>query len=193
MLITLKESNRIKCKWLDFIYNICNSTGMNFLLNTDNISLSTQFIKYKIKNVLQDHFIQSWFSDIEKSSRHEFYGIFKTEFKLESYLIKLPRFHNSWICKFRTANIKIPVETGRWKNIPKENRICTFCNDGIGDEFHYLFVCKNYDINALRNKYVPTYYSSNPTKIKLKGLLSFCHVELLSNISRFIRELSKLL
>jgi hypothetical protein len=44
--------------------------------------------------------------------------------------------------------MEIPIETGRWENTPKEN-------DGIGDEFHYLFTCKSTDINLLRYKYIP--------------------------------------
>jgi hypothetical protein len=41
--------------------------------------------------------------------------------------------------------MKIPIETGRWVNIPQDKRFCRFCNDGIGDEFHYLFTCKSAD------------------------------------------------
>jgi hypothetical protein len=39
--------------------------------------------------ILQDQFIQSWFSDMNKSSRGQFYSLFKNEFKLEPYLLKL--------------------------------------------------------------------------------------------------------
>jgi hypothetical protein len=27
-------------------------------------------------------------------------------------------------CKFRTTNTKLPIETGRWNNIARENRKC---------------------------------------------------------------------
>ena len=26
------------------------------------------------------------------------------------------------LCRFRTTNNKLPIETGRWQNIPRENR-----------------------------------------------------------------------
>lgn len=40
---------------------------------------------------------------------------------------------------FRTSNAKLPIERGRWYDIPRENRLCTICNCiEIGDEFHYL-------------------------------------------------------
>lgn len=31
-------------------------------------------------------------------------------------------------CKFRTGNVKLPIETGRWSNIPKDNIICKLCD-----------------------------------------------------------------
>jgi hypothetical protein len=38
----------------------------------------------------------------------------------------------------------------------------------IGDEFHYLFICKHELIAALRSKFIPKYYTS-------KGLLSYMY------------------
>jgi hypothetical protein len=43
-----------------------------------------------------------------------------------------------FLSKLRTCNLKIPIEMGRWKNIPRENRSCHLCNEEIGNEFHYL-------------------------------------------------------
>ena len=75
--------------------------------------------------------------------------------------------------KVRTSNICLPIETGRWYNIPREDRKCRFCGNGIGDEFHILFLCKNEIVVILRNKYIPTYYRIHPSSIALVGLLSF--------------------
>jgi hypothetical protein len=146
----LKESKDLRFKWLDHIFKICNSTGMNYLLYSRELESSHQCIKLQFKRILQDQFIQSWFSDMNKSSRGQFYGLFKIEFKLEPYLFKLSQSNFTWLCKLRTCNMKIPIETGRWENIPK-------CSERIGDELHYLFTCKSTDINLLRCKYIPPY------------------------------------
>jgi hypothetical protein len=37
----------------------------------------------------------------------------------------------------------MPIETGRWQNISREDIICHLCRDVVGDEYHYLFLCKN--------------------------------------------------
>jgi hypothetical protein len=75
-------------------------------------------------------------------------------------LIKIPCNLRIWITKLRTSNLKIlietgrwrnipvetgrwrniPVETGRWRNIPVEERIRYICNENIGNEFHHLFI-----------------------------------------------------
>jgi hypothetical protein len=41
-----------------------------------------------LKQKLLDQYIQHWLQQINSSSRGEFYGIFKTEFKLEPHLIE---------------------------------------------------------------------------------------------------------
>ena len=56
--------------------------------------------------------------------------------------------------------------------IAKENRIYTLCNEGIGDEFHTLFICKNADVSALGSTSIPNYYVINPSKNKFTGLMS---------------------
>ena len=72
----------------------------------------------------------------------------------------------------------IPRETGRWYNIPREDRTCNFCGNGIGDEFHILFLCENEIVVILRNKYIPNYYRIHPSYFKLVGLHSICNSQL---------------
>jgi hypothetical protein len=54
------------------------------------------------------------------------------------------------IAKFRCSNIKFSIETGRWNGVPKHERICNLCENGIEDEFHYLFICEKQEIKTIR-------------------------------------------
>ena len=45
--------------------------------------------------------------------------------KSSEYLVKLKEENRIYITKLRSSYIKIPLETGRWHNIPKEERLCT--------------------------------------------------------------------
>ena len=40
-------------------------------------------------------------------------------------------------------NHKLPIENGRWQNIPREQRKCPLCRVAIGDEYHYVMECRS--------------------------------------------------
>ena len=83
--------------------------------------------------------------------------VFKQAFCIEPYLLRLEQKYKIYIAKFRLCNIRIPIETGRWQKITRENRKCTKCSkDVIGDEYHYLFICNNTEIQRLRSKILYT-------------------------------------
>ena len=55
--------------------------------------------------------------------------------------------------KFRTANHKVQIETGRWDDTLLKHRKCNLCfRDGVGSERHYLFSCDHF--NNPRRKYL---------------------------------------
>ena len=153
------------------------------------MNINIHSLKPALKERVHDHFIQQWFTYIENSSRGELYSIFKIEFGFEKFLSKLSVKNKINLSKFRCSNMKFPIETGEWQNIARNDRMCTFCRENIGDEFHYLFICKHKLIAALRSKFLPKYYTSNPTIHKMNGLLSLCNVPLFKNISLFISKL----
>jgi hypothetical protein len=87
--------------------------------------------------------------------------------------------------------MKLPIETGRWYNISKDHRKCTKCSEHlIGDEFQYLFICSHPEIVNFRVRYIPNYYLINSNAENMAGMLSLCHIELLSNVSRFLKCLN---
>ena len=44
------------------------------------------------------------------------------------------------IIRFRVGSHCLPIETGRWCQKKKEDRICDVC-ESPGDEHHYLYEC----------------------------------------------------
>ena len=59
------------------------------------------------------------------------------------------------ITKLRCNNIKLPIETGRWPNTPREERICHLCNVGLGSELFFLFEYTSANVQWLRCKVIP--------------------------------------
>ena len=191
-MLKLHFQNPTKFKWITYVKSIFDENGISFIWQ-NQLPLDKLGLKNIISQKLKDQFIQHWFSQMNNSSRGAFYSFYKEEFRLETYLIKLKLCDRIYMAKLRCSNLKIPVETGRWSGIPKNARICHLCGNGIGDEFHYLFKCQKQEIKLLRNKYIPQYYTANPTEYKLKQLLTFCHVELYKNLAIFLKILTRYL
>jgi hypothetical protein len=51
--------------------------------------------------------------------------------KRENFLLRLSEHSRIWITNFRTSNLYLPIATGRWYNIPREERICHLCKETI--------------------------------------------------------------
>ena len=70
------------------------------------------------------------------------------------YLIQLPDNLRVVLIKFRCRYNKMPVEIGVRDNVPREQRICNLCDTrDIGDEFHYLFICKHLQCSLFDKAY----------------------------------------
>ena len=57
-----------------------NDCGLSFKWN-DQVSIDKFLLKTTIRQKLSDQFIQHWFSQINNTSRGEFYSLFKNEFQ----------------------------------------------------------------------------------------------------------------
>ena len=95
-----------------------------------------------ISQALSDLYIQEWNEKASVSSKGKQYFLLKDYLNFEKYLINVLKFNFSKIIKYRTGNHRLPNETGRWDNIPLNERKCKICTtDDIGNEYHYLFTC----------------------------------------------------
>ena len=94
---------------MNYTKSIFDETGLSNIWHGQKY-INPDFLKVTIKQRLQDQYIQTLFSDINNSSRVEYYSKFKTDFKLENYLFPMNAVHRNYICKLRTSNKKIPIE-----------------------------------------------------------------------------------
>ena len=91
---------------------------------------------------LKDQYLQLWRNTIYYLGKDTDYRIFKEIIILEPYLLLLNKNHRSIFTHYRTAHHRLPIEVGRWENIPRSERKCYLCDDDvIGDEYHFLFEC----------------------------------------------------
>ena len=163
--------------WDRSIKSLLESNGMlNFYM--DNPALEYPFIFKKLFQRLNDNFHETSFGAIkENSSKLRTYGVFKTEPGLKKYLTEVKNvFIRQHVTKFRLSNHRQAIETGRHDGIPPEERFCSFCQNEIEDEAHFLFKCPTF--RHLRLRYLEpitrgiTGFEFFPDNFKVKALMS---------------------
>ena len=76
------------------------------------------------------------------------YRGYKKKLEREEYL----ECNKNWYGKrllvgLRVGASKLEIEEGRHKGIPRHERTCRICGEGVEDETHFLTVCKRYEID----------------------------------------------
>ena len=188
-------SGLLICPWLQEIKNILEECGMPFVFYQFQI-LEKKWLKNsflpKIKITLRDQTIQKWAAKLnsEDSTKFLFYKEYGFKFGLKNYFSILPQ--DLWIpmCKFRTANHKLPVEVYSWSYFNKERkeRICNLCNlEDIGDEYHYVLKCPIFD--DLRKLYIRKYFYVKPSVYKFIELMKMEDKHTLFKMARFFKDI----
>ena len=172
--------------WLSKIKEILYSCGL-YAIWDYNIPVNPQWLSKTVKLKLKDIYLSEWRQSVDLSSKCYLYRIYKNDIKLEDYLVTLPSSLRINLCKFRTVNHNLPVETGRYRNIPRHLRYCTICNKNVlCDEFHIIFVCK--ELQSYRRKYLPDSLCShgNISVLRLHDIIN-CSGNKLVNLALFAK------
>ena len=127
-------------------------------------------------------FTEKWDSEREGflvNSKLDVLASLKDEPTISSYLTSniCPAYKRA-IAKVRLSAHKLPIETERYTNVPRLERVCALGCKALGDEVHYLFACEH---RAIHKVYSPIIASINvlmpafgdmSNKEKLKVLLN---------------------
>ena len=159
-----KLDNSFICKQI-FNYEIDNLKKYTWVFNIKQIFMSLNLLSHfnekksvdlSICNKLLLKIMQEdWETKLPKKPKLREYQRFKEHLDLEEYLY-LPKHKRSLIAKIRSGTLPLAIETGRYSNIPLENRLCTLCNSKlIESEFHFMCICSKFKI--IRKKYFAQY------------------------------------
>ena len=176
--------------WAKNVRFLLLSYGFGEVWEHQGVGNEAMFLKI-FKQRCTDIDIQSWMEHVSQPGRLETYSTFKKELRMEPYLslVEKPVFRLA-LCKFRVSAHCLKVETGRWNNIPRMERLCDLCTSKyIEDEFHFLLVCPKY--SDLRAKYIPDYFHNPPVLFKFILLLSSEKVVTIRKLSRYIFHATK--
>ena len=90
------------------------------------------------------------------------------------------------------CNHKLPVERGRYTDLPRHLRYCEMCTGQVvGDEMHFALECKG--LACLRKQYLNPYFCKHPNVIKFRQLFQEENCKLLCKLIDFITQGNKYL
>ena len=111
---------------METIETVLNECGMSNIWQTQCQGISTRWLKGAVKARLQAQFVQRTDNPINVNSKCFLYKDIKQDHKFEDYLVNLPRCFYVPILKLRSCNHRLPVERGRYSNIPREWAVLRF-------------------------------------------------------------------
>ena len=103
-----------------------------------------QSLKFKFRKTVSEKYTSRTLqklSNMNNDSKLFLYSQLKTQIKLEEYLLKETSFKNrQLLTKFRISDHSLKIEIGRYRNIPKEQRLCDNCKV-IDNDHHFFLHC----------------------------------------------------
>ena len=120
---------------------------------------------------------------MQNSIKLKFFNTFKNDCTPSSYLGLTSKLsERKELVKFRIGNHKLRIETGRYDQVPRVNRLCPICaSNQIEGESHFFIYCNKYFI--LRNKFYKK-IEHIPTFKQLSSLQAIG--ELMTSSNRYI-------
>lgn len=166
-----------------------NITNSNFNDNSSK-GLYIRKVSQNLRLYFHDKFFS--FMQSEENKKLSTYKHIKPNYEIEPYIFAI---EDPWIRKevtcFRISAHNLLIERGRYKNIDRNERFCTLCNDGsIETEFHFMMECALY--RELRNKYLYSLLLLSNSNLNdwqiFVELLTSNNRNVIDNVACFINE-----
>ena len=134
--------------YVNYVLKMCITNVDDLVTSATNPGNAPANFCHYLKELLHNEFVTHFKNQIQQSKENsKFLRLFRkvrVNFNFEYYLSQVQNVkHRQAVTKLRISAHKLPVETGRCKNIPYDDRICKYCDlIEIGNEQHYLNLYK---------------------------------------------------
>ena len=147
--------------------------------------MNTKLFLNEFKQRVIDNYTAQGLTFFENSSKCNLYQY------MQFYLNRpVNSIYKTCITRYRIHSHVLNIESGRYFNIVRNERICTMCNiKAVEDEYHFILECDRYTDSIC--KYIKKYYYRNPSTFKLIQLLSVRNVKELNNIGKYLYIVEK--
>ena len=177
--VALLLHKKYSSRWITFIEAMGRFLEVNIdLLNVKNIKTNIVRIKTKLYSICKKIYVQK----LSEFSKLNLYCSLKKNCGREPYLNNITNmYHRKSVSELRLSNHKLPIETGRYANIKREERLCPLCKMYIGSEEHCIINCLHPNPTSLRNNYLNAIFLINLNLRKLPRNLLFKYIILFSD------------
>ena len=125
--------------WFNTAFGVRQGDVLSF---TDVMICYLEFLYSKISNLQEI----AWKAAVDSKPKLRTYALFKENFCTEKYVLSmLSRKQRSLLAQLRLGVLPLRIETGRYRRLAVEQRICELCNlNVVEDELHFIFTCPLY-------------------------------------------------
>ena len=148
----MMNEQRLPLKVLKYMSN--NNLGWvkrvkSMFLELD-LDITSNDISHIPLQTVKEHLVKKdthqWKLSVASKPKLRTYALFKINLKTELYVsLLIPKCKRSIFCQFRSGILPLAIETGRYRNVPADERLCAICNlNLVEDEIHFLCFCHRY-------------------------------------------------
>lgn len=128
--------------WYSSIEKLLNILNIQNIMTYSKKDFVTSLKQSQTKKYLMDW---QYSNETLKDGKLVTYLFLKTNFRLEKYLTILRPEYRKPICRLRISAHRLFIESGRYNNTPRTERICKNCTlNKIEDEEHFLIQCSKF-------------------------------------------------
>ena len=137
----LKYTRNNNLGWVKRVKSIFLELDLDIISNDiSHIPLQT------VKEHLVKKDTHQWKISVASKPKLRTYALFKINIKTELYVsLLIPKCKRSIFWQFRSGILPLAIETGRYRNVPTDERLCEICNlNLVEDEIHFPCFCPGY-------------------------------------------------
>jgi hypothetical protein len=142
----------------------------------------------EINETLKDIMLGEWKQEVLKKPKLRTYITFKENINTEDYVQSYMSHHaRSLFAQFRHGILPIKIETGRFKNLKEEERICELCPlNVVENETHFLCECSLYTDARIKlfDKAIKKNPSFNDLEVSIK--FNFLMKQMWRDVSKYL-------
>ena len=146
-----------KNNWTKTIHELVKKYNLSYLWDNENLvsqlpenyrGETTSYWSHIIWSNIHNIEAKKWKEEMERKTKLRYYKVIKKDLEMEKYLISESNaYHRKIFTLFRIGAYQLRIETGRWNEEDRGDRLCLKCMNGdVEDELHFLFECNAYDV-----------------------------------------------